>query len=96
MYRLILFDWANVLLDCYSDIYNIRDAQRDIAAHLRPENADEMVKIFSDDRFWTYCGAKPDDLIKSHMVKCGAGTPSASSKPATLNITKKSHGLKTQ
>ena len=50
MYRLILFDWANVLLDCYSDIYNIRDAQRDIAAHLRPENADEMVKIFSDDR----------------------------------------------
>ena len=46
MDRLILFDWANVLLDCYSDIYNIRDAQRDIAAHLRPENADEMVKIF--------------------------------------------------
>lgn len=71
MGRLILFDWANVLLDCYSDIYNIRDAQRDIAAHLRPENAEEMVKIFSDDRFWTCCGAKLDDLIKSHMVKCG-------------------------
>ncbi len=38
MGRIILFDWANVLLDCYNGIYSIHDAQRDIAAHLRPEN----------------------------------------------------------
>lgn len=56
MDRLILFDWANVLLDCYSDIYNIRDAQRDIAAHLRPENADEMVKIFPTTGFGLAAG----------------------------------------
>lgn len=71
MGKIILFDWANVLLDCYSDIYSIHDAQRDIAAYLRPENAGEMVKIFSDDRFWTCCGAKLDSLIKEHLKKCG-------------------------
>lgn len=71
MGRIILFDWANVLLDCYNGIYSIHDAQRDIAAHLRPENAGEMVKIFSDDRFWTCCGAKLDSLIEEYMVKCG-------------------------
>lgn len=50
MGRIILFDWANVILDCYSGIYSIHDAQRDIAAHLRPENAGELIKIFADDR----------------------------------------------
>lgn len=59
MGKIILFDWANVLLDCYSDIYSIRDAQRDIAAHLRPENAGEMVKFFRRqvlDLLWVQTG----------------------------------------
>lgn len=89
MKKLILFDWANVLLDCYSGIYGIYDAQRDIARALRPDRPTRLAAVFADDRYWTMCGGRLDSVISEYLCRSGSGRSVSDFKKVYLQFYRK-------
>lgn len=71
MHKLILFDWANVLLDSDSDTYSIFDARKDIALELKPKDRQKFMGIFDDDAFWTISGSRLNVLIQKYLTESG-------------------------
>lgn len=71
MRKLILFDWGNVLLDSDSNTYNIFDARRDIALELQPQNIQNFMDMFEEDKFWTMSGVRLEIFIKRYLIESG-------------------------
>lgn len=72
MKKLILFDWGNVLLNSYSNDYNINMAQLDMIAELHPKVHDIFLSLFHKKEFWTTNGIQLNRLIEKYltMSKC--------------------------
>lgn len=65
--KLILFDWGNVLLNSDSNEYTIFDARKDIVNELQPTYPEILMRIFSDEEFWTQSGFDLDLCINNYL-----------------------------